>query len=101
MKGLLFFCCFICSVSFVFPQLTEATSPESAGFSAARLKRIDPVLQEYISKGTINGMVALIVKDGKIAYYKAFGANDAKGTPLKRDAIFRIASQTKAITSVA
>src|SRR5688500_5859813 len=101
MNGLLFFCFVIFFTSPLFSQLSEATSPEAAGFSAARLKRIDPVLQEYVSKGTINGMVALIVKDGKITYYKAFGANDANGTPLKRDAIFRIASQTKAITSVA
>ena len=101
MKGLLFFCLVIFFTSPLFSQLSEATSPEAAGFSAARLKRIDPVLKEYISKGSIKGMVALIVKDGKIAYYKAFGANDANGTPLKRDAIFRIASQTKAITSVA
>ncbi len=101
MKSL--FCFFIFSFLVVaaFAQLTEVATPESAGFSSARLKRIDPVLQEYINNGTVNGMVALIVRDGKIAYYKAFGTNDASGTPLKKDAIFRIASQTKAITSVA
>ena len=101
MKGFLLFCIFTFFGPDVFCQLAAATSSESAGFSAARLRRIDPVLQEYITKGSINGMVALIIKDGKIAYYKAFGANDANGTPLKKDAIFRIASQTKAITSVA
>ena len=101
MKGLscFFFFAFF-SVS-LHAQLTEVASPEIAGFSSSRLKRIDPVLQDYINKGTINGMVALIVKDGRIAYYKSFGTNDASGALLKRDAIFRIASQTKAITSVA
>jgi CubicO group peptidase (beta-lactamase class C family) len=101
MKG--FYCFFIFSLfAFsLYAQLAVVSSPESAGFSSSRLKRIDPVLQDYINKGTVNGMVALIVKDGKIAYYKAFGTNDAAGTPLKKDAIFRIASQTKAITSVA
>ena len=101
MKSLL--CIFYFSFLAVFAsaQLTEVATPEAAGFSSARLKRIDPVLKEYIDNGSVNGMVALIVKDGKIAYYKAFGVNDVSGTPLKKDAIFRIASQTKAITSVA
>ena len=83
------------------PVLTVATTPETAGLSTNRLKRIDTVLKEYINKGRMNGAVAMIVHDGKIAYYKNFGYNDDTKAPLQKDAIFRIASQTKAITSVA
>lgn len=83
------------------PVLKE-TSPEAAGFSAERLGRIEKVMNQYIADGRMNGGVALIVRDGKIAYYKAFGYDDIDTKkPLQRDGIFRIASQTKAITSVA
>jgi len=74
----------------------------SVKVSPERLKRIDKLLQGQIDSGLIKGAVAFIAKDGKIIYYKAFGVDDAdKKTPMKKDAIFRIASQTKAITSVA
>ena len=81
--------------------LKEVT-PESAGFSSDRLKRIDNLIQEYTDKKWIAGGAAIVARDGKIVYYKALGYDDIDNkTPLKRDAIFRIASQTKAITSVA
>lgn len=83
------------------PALKES-NPESAGFSAERLTRIDKVMNDYIAEGRMNGGVALIVRDGKVVYYKAFGYDDMESKkPLQRDAIFRIASQTKAITSAA
>jgi CubicO group peptidase (beta-lactamase class C family) len=83
------------------PVLRE-TNPEAAGFSTERLARIDKVMNDYVKDGRMNGGVALIVRDGKVVYYKAFGNDDiASKKPLQRDAIFRIASQTKAITSVA
>ncbi|MBC8032678.1 MAG: beta-lactamase family protein, partial [Chitinophagaceae bacterium] len=67
-----------------------------------RLLRIDKVLNDYVSKKWVPGAVALIVKDGKVVYHKAAGYDDVVNkTPLKKDAIFRIASQTKAITSTA
>lgn len=82
-------------------QLAEAPA-ESVGISSERLKRIDKVLQEYIDKQQVAGSVAIIVKNGKIVYYKGFGSDDwDTKTSLKKDAIFRIASQTKAITSTA
>ena len=83
------------------PLLKEA-SPETAGFSSDRLTRIDNLFKEYIDKRWIAGGAAIVAKDGKIVYYKALGYDDIDTkAPLKRDAIFRIASQTKAITSVA
>lgn len=80
----------------------KEVQPEAAGFSAERLSRIEKMVNDYVSKQNMNGGVALIVRDGKIAYYKAFGYDDLETKkPMQRDAIFRIASQTKAITSVA
>ncbi|MCF3110844.1 beta-lactamase family protein [Niabella sp. CC-SYL272] len=70
------------------------------GFEEARLQRIDHVIQDYVQKNWIKGASALIVYKGNIVYNKAFGISNAQ-MPLKTDAIFRIASQTKAITSVA
>lgn len=84
------------------PVIATATTPEAAGLSSERLKRIDAVLKDYVDEGRMNGAVAMIIHDGKIGYYKSFGYNDVDTkTPLQKDAIFRIASQTKAITSVA
>lgn len=82
--------------------LTPAFKPESAGFNSERLMRIDKNLTEWMKDGRLNGSVAMIVHNGKIVYNKAFGFDDlAKTKPLRTDHIYRIASQTKAITSVA
>lgn len=84
------------------PAILQTASPETAGFSADRLKRIDHKIQEWMADGRLNGCVALIAHKGKVVYHQAFGFDDlAKTKPMRTDAIFRIASQTKAITSVA
>lgn len=86
----------------VYPAITPASSPEAVGFSSERLKRIDTMLQGYVDRQRVNGVVGLLIRDGKIVYHKSFGYDDIDAkTPMKKDAIFRIASQTKAITSVA
>ena len=104
MKKLFLLIIITCFTSFSFSQnntLKEA-SPESAGMSSERLQRVDKVLQEYVDKKWIAGGSAIIARDGKIVYYKSIGYDDTENKmKLKRDAIFRIASQTKAITSVA
>lgn len=83
------------------PPLTEAT-PASVGMSAERLSRIDAMCKAAIEESRIPGAVAMVVRNGKIVYYKAFGmADNTTNSVLKRDDIFRIASQTKAITSTA
>ena len=67
-----------------------------------RTNMADKVIQEWVNKGWMNGGVGLIMHDGKIVYYKATGYdNIEKKTPMRVDHIFRIASQSKAITSVA
>src|SRR5262245_34518277 len=83
------------------PVLTQVMTPEDGGFSSERLRRIDNVMKEYVDQEKMNGAVGMIVHDGKIVYYKNFGYDENKRSSLKKDAIFRIASQTKAITSVA
>ena len=83
-------------------KITQAVKPETAGFSAERLKRIDANLSDWVNKGWMNGAVGLVVREGKIIYYKSAGFNDLKTkSAMQKDGIFRIASQTKAITSVA
>jgi CubicO group peptidase (beta-lactamase class C family) len=82
-------------------ELKEA-SPLSVKVSEDRLIRIDKMLQQSIDSGWIVGAVGFIARDGKIVYNKAFGINDIETkSPMRTDDIFRIASQTKAITSVA
>lgn len=66
--------------------------------NAQDFKGIDSLLRTYIDSGWNRGAVALVARNGTVLYHKAFGAN-ADGTPLRTDALFRIASQTKAITS--
>jgi len=83
-------------------KLIATTAPEAAGFSAERLKRIDVNMKSWVDRGWMNGATVLIIRNGKIGYYKSFGYNDVDAkTQLAKDGIFRIASQTKAITSVA
>ena len=83
------------------PPLSEA-KPESVGMSAQRLARIDSMCLQAVAKNEVPGMVALVARHGKIVYHKAFGmADNAAGRTLKKDDIFRIASQTKAITATA
>lgn len=83
------------------PQLSEAT-PESQGVSSERLDRIDSMLMKAVEDGDIPGAVALVARNGKIVYHKAFGmADNQSGRVMKTDDIFRIASQTKAVTATA
>jgi len=83
------------------PPLREST-PKAAGVSSQRLARIDTLCQEAIRDSKIPGVVALVARNGKIVYHKAFGmADNEAGRALHRDDIFRIASQSKAITATA
>src|SRR6187455_2898598 len=82
--------------------LLQPGNASAVNVSPERLKRIDQFIQGQINNGLLNGSIAFVARDGKIIYNKAFGLDDTdKKTPLKTDAIFRIASQSKAITCVA
>ncbi|MBA3949357.1 MAG: beta-lactamase family protein, partial [Acidobacteria bacterium] len=85
-------------------QAATASPPPTApaGFSAARLARVDRVLQQYVDDGRVAGIVALVLRDGQPVYERAFGWGDREaGRRMTSDTIFRIASQTKALTSTA
>lgn len=83
-------------------NLTPATKSEEVGLSSQRLLRIDNMVDEHLKNKSIPGAVVFIARNGKIAYHKAYGfSNLEKNTPLKKDDIFRIASQSKAVTALA
>ena len=79
----------------------EEAHPESVGMSTTRLDRIDQMCREAIAEDQVPGIVALVARKGKIVFHEAYGTADANGRRLTKDAIFRIASQSKAITSTA
>ena len=72
------------------------------GLSTEGLKAVTAALQEAVDRGDVGGIVSLIFRHGEIAQVDAVGWQDEAGaTPMARDSIFRIASMTKPITSVA
>lgn len=80
-----------------------ARAPEAdAGLSAAGLEALSETIQGYVDREELGGAVALVARRGKVAYLESFGFRDREvGEALKKDDIFRIASQTKALVSVA
>ncbi|REJ76934.1 MAG: class A beta-lactamase-related serine hydrolase [Acidobacteria bacterium] len=81
---------------------SEHAAAETLGFSPEALERLDARLQRYVDEGELVGGVLLVQRYGQPAYHRAFGRRDREqGAVMQRDAIFRIASQTKAIVSVA
>ena len=83
-------------------QTLPKASASSEGMLEARLNRIDTMLLQAVKSNKIPGAVALVVRHGKIVYHKAFGmANNIANETMQLDHIFRIASQSKAITSTA
>ena len=76
--------------------------PESVGMSSARLERIGERMQWYIDQKLVPGTVTLVARKGKVVHFEARGQRWVEqNQPMKEDAIFRIASMTKPITSVA
>src|SRR5262245_9990006 len=74
---------------------------KALGFSSSRMARIAASQQSQIDAGAFSGAVAVITRNGKVAYLRAVGFRDhAKTIPLQPDAIFWIASMTKPVTSV-
>ncbi len=83
-------------------QPLQTAAPESVGLSTERLERLSDALQKYIDDGQLAGSVTLVARRGNVAYFEAFGQRDREARqPMRTDAIFRIASQSKAIVSVA
>src|SRR5437667_713519 len=86
----------------VLATATLSAQSDQTAFAADRLARLDRVLQQYVDEGRIAGAVALVLRDGQPVYERAVGWSDKEaGRKMTIDTIFRIASQSKAITSVA
>ena len=78
------------------------STPDKVGFSPSRLARIDQVMQGYVDQQKLAGIIALITRHGQVAYCKRFGWMDVEAKKaMQIDAIFRIFSMSKPITSVA
>ena len=79
-----------------------AVAPEEVGLSSSRLDRLRAEMNRYVTEKRIPGAIGLIARRGKIAYQEAFGMADIEaGKPMRLDAIHRIYSMSKPITSVA
>ncbi len=83
-------------------QGLPAGKPAELGFSTERLARLDTLFQSYVREGRTPGVVALVARHGEVVWSGAFGMADREAArPMRPDALFRIASQSKAVTSVA
>ena len=83
-------------------QGLPSVAPEAVGLSPDRLTRLEQVIQGYVDRHQVSGAVTLIARRGSEAHLRAYGmADEADGRPMQTDAIFRIASMTKPISSVA
>src|SRR5512144_2853595 len=88
------------------PPARQSRPPQTAigasGFCAERLARLERLFQQYLDDNRIAGAVALLLRDGKPVYEHAFGWSDKESQRrMTTDTVFRIASQSKAITSAA
>ena len=86
----------------VFAQELTPAKPESVGLSSERLERIGAAVQRSIDDKHIAGAVTLVARRGHVAWLKAQGMMDREAAkPMPTDALFRICSMSKAITSLA
>lgn len=88
--------------SLALSQSLPVTAPDEVGISTERLDRLSGVMQSYVDADRIAGGAGIIMRNGKVVYHHAFGKADREtGKTMNTDNIFRIASMTKAITSLA
>ena len=95
---------FLLAVLGLLPLCAQKASPDAArlGFDPVRLKRLDTVMQENVDQERIAGAIMYIARDGQPAHFRTYGKMDLEARkPMAPDAIFRIASMSKAVTSVA
>jgi CubicO group peptidase (beta-lactamase class C family) len=94
--------CSLAGPSMAAAQSLPAALPETLGFSPERLARLDAVVGKYVADKKVPGVVTLIVRDGRVAHLKAQGFADVEAqAPLTPNHLFRLASMSKAVTSVA
>ena len=76
--------------------------PEEVGLSTERLKRVAELIQRHVAAGSFSGAVALVARNGRVAYHEAFGLMDIEAKkPMVKDGIFEIMSMTKPVIGVA
>ncbi len=86
----------------VYSQVLSSEVTKSAHFDYTKLAQIDALANNYVANHWLTGTSVIIVKDNKVVYYKGLGyANESSKKPMQANAIYRIMSQTKAITSLA
>ena len=103
-RSLTFASLFLATSAFAAPPPSglPMASPESVGMSSERLKRVDTLMQRYIDNELVAGTVTLVARKGKVVHFNAQGVKDvASDAPMTADTIFRMASMTKPIVSVA
>jgi len=111
MKNFLFIGCLFILASCTCNKSNDTNKPQvfhcQADFKQlnvdeTRLERIDALLQDYVDKGILPHALTFVAKNGQVIHNKAFGWRDVeKQIPLQKDDIFRMYSQTKAVTTVA
>lgn len=80
----------------------KLVSPEAVGLSGDRLARISPVMQAYVDEQKLPGLITLLARRGQIGHFERLGLMEIEANkPMQADTIFRIASMTKPITTVA
>lgn len=88
------------TASTAFAQVIQTNAKPNATVNMERLNRIDELVNSYINKNWLTGAVTIVIKDNQLVQYKGYGLADVDTKkPMAKDAIFRIMSQTKAITS--
>ncbi len=88
------------TASTAFAQVIQTNAKPNATVNMERLNRIDDLVNSYINKNWLTGAVTIVIKDNQLVQYKGYGLADVDTKkPMAKDAIFRIMSQTKAITS--
>src|SRR5829696_6399463 len=98
--------CVAAAIVFAYVAGISATvpnaKPEELGFSSDRLQRINELVQRYIDSNQISGAVTMVSRKGRVAHFEAHGLMDIDArTPMRKDAIFRMASMSKPVTAVA
>jgi CubicO group peptidase (beta-lactamase class C family) len=84
----------------VFSQALPSADPQDLGMSGDRLRRLDTAMKGFINEDRVADIVTMIVRNGSVAQLKSYGYLDREAkVPMPTDAIFRIASQSKAVTS--
>ncbi|HEY6547391.1 MAG TPA: serine hydrolase domain-containing protein [Vicinamibacteria bacterium] len=101
-KALLALTLGVCVSGPAFAEAPSAARPETVGVSSERLGRLTRFSRETVESGKLAGLVTLVARGGRIVYLEAAGDADREAKrPMKTDTIFRIASMSKAVTSVA